>query len=63
MLAMARAASRTRVTRPERGCGDERSAVDGAIVGFRHADHVAPIVRAANLELDDDDLATIAGTA
>jgi aryl-alcohol dehydrogenase-like predicted oxidoreductase len=38
-------------------------AVDGAIVGFRHADQVAPIVGAANLELDDDDLATIAGTA
>ena len=38
-------------------------AVDGAIVGFRRADQVAPIVGAANLELDDDDLATIAGTA
>jgi aryl-alcohol dehydrogenase-like predicted oxidoreductase len=37
-------------------------AADGAIVGFRHADQVAPIVAAANLALDDDDRATIAGT-
>jgi aryl-alcohol dehydrogenase-like predicted oxidoreductase len=34
-------------------------AVDGAIVGFRHPDQVDPIVGAANLELDDEDLATI----
>jgi aryl-alcohol dehydrogenase-like predicted oxidoreductase len=38
-------------------------AVDGAIVGFRRADQVAPIVGAAQLELDADDLATIAGEA
>ena len=34
-------------------------AVDGAIVGFRRPDQVDPIVGAANLELSDDDLATI----
>jgi len=34
-------------------------AVDGAIVGFRRPDQVDPIVTAANLELSDDDLATI----
>jgi aryl-alcohol dehydrogenase-like predicted oxidoreductase len=36
-------------------------AVDGAICGFRRADQVDPIVVAANLELDDDDIATIEG--
>ena len=36
-------------------------AVDGAIAGFRRPDQVDPIVVAANLELDDDDLATIEG--
>jgi aryl-alcohol dehydrogenase-like predicted oxidoreductase len=36
-------------------------AVDGAIVGFRRPDQVDPIVGAANLELTDDDLATIEG--
>ena len=34
-------------------------AVDGAIVGFRGADQVDPIVGAANLELSDDDVALI----
>jgi aryl-alcohol dehydrogenase-like predicted oxidoreductase len=34
-------------------------AVDGAIVGFRRPDQVDPIVGAANLEVSDDDLATI----
>jgi aryl-alcohol dehydrogenase-like predicted oxidoreductase len=34
-------------------------AVDGAICGFRRPDQVDPIVVAANLELDDDDIATI----
>jgi aryl-alcohol dehydrogenase-like predicted oxidoreductase len=38
-------------------------AVDGAIVGFRRPDQVDPIVGAANLELSDDDLATIEGRA
>ena len=38
-------------------------AVDGAIVGFRRPDQVAPIVGAANLELSADDLATIEGNA
>jgi aryl-alcohol dehydrogenase-like predicted oxidoreductase len=37
------------------------SAVDGAICGFRRPDQVDPIVTAANLELDDDDMATIEG--
>ena len=37
-------------------------AVDAAIVGFRHPGQVEPIVGAANLELDEDDLATIAGS-
>jgi aryl-alcohol dehydrogenase-like predicted oxidoreductase len=37
--------------------------VDGAIAGFRRPDQVDPIVGAANLELDDDDLATIEGGA
>lgn len=36
-------------------------AVDGAIVGFRRPSQVDPIVAAANLELDDHDVATIAG--
>ena len=36
-------------------------AVDGAIVGFRRPDQVDPIIPAANLELDENDLATIAG--
>jgi aryl-alcohol dehydrogenase-like predicted oxidoreductase len=34
-------------------------AVDGAIVGFRRPDQVGPIVGAANLELSEDDVATI----
>ena len=38
-------------------------AVDGAIVGFRRPDQVDPIVDAANLELDDHDIATIEGRA
>ena len=38
-------------------------AVDGAIVGFRRPDQVDPIVGAANLELDDHDIATIEGRA
>jgi aryl-alcohol dehydrogenase-like predicted oxidoreductase len=38
-------------------------AVDGAIVGFRHPDQVDPIIGAANLQLDEDDLATIARSA
>jgi aryl-alcohol dehydrogenase-like predicted oxidoreductase len=36
-------------------------AVDGAIVGFRRPDQVDPIIVAANLELDDADLAQIQG--
>ena len=36
-------------------------AVDGAIVGFRRPDQVDPIIAAANLELDEDDVATIEG--
>jgi aryl-alcohol dehydrogenase-like predicted oxidoreductase len=36
-------------------------AVDGAIVGFRRPDQVDPIIGAANLELGDDDVATIEG--
>jgi aryl-alcohol dehydrogenase-like predicted oxidoreductase len=36
-------------------------AVDGAITGFRRPDQVAPIVAAANLDLDNDDIATIEG--
>jgi aryl-alcohol dehydrogenase-like predicted oxidoreductase len=36
-------------------------AVDGAIVGFRRPDQVDPVVEAANLELSDDDVATIEG--
>jgi aryl-alcohol dehydrogenase-like predicted oxidoreductase len=36
-------------------------AVDGAIVGFRRPDQVDPIIGAANLELDEDDIATIEG--
>jgi aryl-alcohol dehydrogenase-like predicted oxidoreductase len=38
-------------------------AVDGAIVGFRRPDQVDPIVRAANLELGDDDAAMIDASA
>ena len=38
-------------------------AVDGAIVGFRRPDQVDPILAAANLELDDDDIAEIDGSA
>jgi aryl-alcohol dehydrogenase-like predicted oxidoreductase len=34
-------------------------AVDGAIVGFRRPDQVDPILGAANLELSQDDIATI----
>jgi aryl-alcohol dehydrogenase-like predicted oxidoreductase len=34
-------------------------AVDGAIVGFRRPDQVDPIVAAANLELDDEDVAEL----
>ena len=36
-------------------------AVDGAICGFRRPDQVDPIVVAANLELDEDDMAMIEG--
>jgi aryl-alcohol dehydrogenase-like predicted oxidoreductase len=36
-------------------------AVDGAIVGFRRPDQVDPIAAAANLELGEDDIATIEG--
>jgi aryl-alcohol dehydrogenase-like predicted oxidoreductase len=36
-------------------------AVDGAIVGFRRADQVDPILPAANLELTDQDIAEIEG--
>jgi aryl-alcohol dehydrogenase-like predicted oxidoreductase len=36
-------------------------AVDGAIVGFRRPDQVDPIISAANLVLDEDDVATIEG--
>jgi aryl-alcohol dehydrogenase-like predicted oxidoreductase len=35
-------------------------AVQGAIVGFRRPDQVEPLLAAADLELSDDDLATIA---
>lgn len=38
-------------------------AVDGAIVGFRRPDQVDPILAAANLELTDDDVAEIEGSA
>jgi aryl-alcohol dehydrogenase-like predicted oxidoreductase len=38
-------------------------AVDGAIVGFRRAGQVDPIVGAANLELGEDDIAMIEGRA
>ena len=38
-------------------------AVDGAIVGFRRPEQVDPIAGAANLELGDDDIATIEGSA
>ena len=36
-------------------------AVDGAIVGFRRPDQVDPILAAAGLELDDEDVANIEG--
>jgi aryl-alcohol dehydrogenase-like predicted oxidoreductase len=36
-------------------------AVGGAITGFRRPDQVAPILAAANLELDDQEIATIEG--
>ena len=39
------------------------SAVDAAIVGFRRPDQVDPIITAAQLELSDDDVATIEGRA
>ena len=38
-------------------------AVDAAIVGFRRPDQVDPIVDAAGLELSEDDIALIEGTA
>ena len=38
-------------------------AVDGAIVGFRRPDQVDPILAAANIELSDEDVATIEGRA
>jgi aryl-alcohol dehydrogenase-like predicted oxidoreductase len=38
-------------------------AVDGAIVGFRRPDQVEPILAAANLQLDEEDVATIEGRA
>ncbi|HEX3804315.1 MAG TPA: aldo/keto reductase [Solirubrobacteraceae bacterium] len=41
----------------------ENPAVDGAIVGFRRPDQVDPIVRAGNLELTDEDIAQIDGSA
>ena len=37
------------------------AAVDAAITGFRRPDQVAPILAAADLELSDDDIATIEG--
>lgn len=37
-------------------------AVDGAIAGFRRPDQVAPILAAADLELTDEDVATIHGS-
>src|SRR6478672_10697618 len=38
-------------------------AVDGAITGFRRPDQVDPIITAAQLELSDEDVATIEGRA
>jgi len=38
-------------------------AVDGAIVGFRRPDQVDPIIGAANLVLDEHDVAAIEGRA
>lgn len=38
-------------------------AVDGVIVGFRSSDQVDPILVAANLELDENDMAAIEGRA
>ena len=38
-------------------------AVDGAITGFRQPDQVDPVLAAARLELSEDDVATIEGTA
>jgi aryl-alcohol dehydrogenase-like predicted oxidoreductase len=37
----------------------QNPAVDGAIVGFRRPDQVDPIIDAANLELSQEDVATI----
>jgi aryl-alcohol dehydrogenase-like predicted oxidoreductase len=37
-------------------------AVDGAITGFRRPDQVDPILTAANLQLDDEDVAKIEGS-
>jgi aryl-alcohol dehydrogenase-like predicted oxidoreductase len=37
--------------------------VDGAIVGFRRPDQVEPMLVAANLDLDENDMATIEGRA
>ena len=34
-------------------------AVDGAIVGFRRADQVDPLIAGASLQLSDDDVALI----
>ena len=39
------------------------AAVDAAITGFRRPDQVATILEAADLELSEDDLATIEGRA
>jgi aryl-alcohol dehydrogenase-like predicted oxidoreductase len=39
-----------------------RPGVDGAIAGFRRPDQVDPIVAAANLELSEEDAATIEGS-
>jgi aryl-alcohol dehydrogenase-like predicted oxidoreductase len=41
----------------------DNPAVDGAIVGFRRPDQVEPLLAAGNIELTDDDLATIAATS
>jgi aryl-alcohol dehydrogenase-like predicted oxidoreductase len=38
-------------------------AVDGAIVGFRRPDQVDPIIAAADLELSDEDVAALEGSA
>jgi len=39
------------------------AAIDGAIVGFRRPDQVDPIIGAANLVLDEHDVAAIEGRA